>query len=764
LAQRGEAQTWKTRQRRLSTDGFLLEYSATFAQSIGAASRRVQADLLAEYGKAILFDYSYRHFYDDGYGKDFCVLNLARAREDQAHDLLLGGLLTYYQQVRLFRMKENEYRPYNLERPLWVFLGSSVNAVYSQEGRKRSDVANIVAFLRRFLEDSSWAVRNMARILRGRSGFVDTDSREDLFAPHLGYLSPMGADDLYKQISAEVFHGRGGLEIRELKDADGELGLRVSTPEGRENPYFGVVNIGDVSAFKKHLEEQLRIVVGDDRFGASLFSQINAPGSRVNLLIGSKKFIEGWSSWRVSAMGLLNIGKGEGPQVIQLFGRGVRLKGKKWTLKRSATLPEEGTHPDGLGQLETLFIFGWNADYIRAFREMLEQEEVSREVRIPVKALFDPLPKLPVPRPRPGYSAESETWTISAERLNVSVDASPYVTTIVGATIGVARVGERVTIDFSDSTVAGLLNHDALQADLVDYKTSRDCGNIYVPRDQLLPILRASTLYMLKEDLADPERVQEGASRVLRTYLERFANRKEQEAESRYLEPGLLTARERIVPYTVRVSSEALLRDLEALIRQRRRLYSDGEKPLPRLHIDRHLFSPLLLNPLDYGLRDISVSPPGLGESESKLVKDLRDFWEQNHAAEQYRHREIFLLRNLPRVGVGFFRRSGFYPDFILWVKDRVGKRMRVQFLEPHGLHHGGLEGNRDKFDTFRALEKLSRKNAFEEKGISLSGYVLTDTRLEQIPDAGTKSRETLEREYPLLWQEGSYIQKVLAC
>ena len=172
-----EARTWKTRQRRLSLDGFLLEYSATFAQSIGAASRKVRDELRAEYGKTILFDYSYRHFYDDGYGKDFRVLNLARAREAQAHELLLGGLLSYYQQVRLFRDNERKYRSYNLERPLWVFLGSSVNAVYSREGRSRSDVATVVAFLKRFLEEPAWAIQGIQRILQGKSGFVDTTPR-----------------------------------------------------------------------------------------------------------------------------------------------------------------------------------------------------------------------------------------------------------------------------------------------------------------------------------------------------------------------------------------------------------------------------------------------------------------------------------------------------------------------------------------------------------------------------------------------------------
>ena len=31
--------------------------------------------LTTEYGKAIVFDYSYRYFHGDGYGKDFHILN-----------------------------------------------------------------------------------------------------------------------------------------------------------------------------------------------------------------------------------------------------------------------------------------------------------------------------------------------------------------------------------------------------------------------------------------------------------------------------------------------------------------------------------------------------------------------------------------------------------------------------------------------------------------------------------------------------------------
>src|SRR5205807_1681883 len=200
--------------------------------------------------------------------------------------------------------------------------------------------------------------------------------------------------------------------------ADGELALRISTSSEKERRYFGVINIGDVSAFKKHLEENLQLDIHEDKFTGSLFGEIDRPDSSVNVLVGAKKFIEGWSSWRVSTMGLLNVGRGEGPQVIQLFGRGVRLKGKKWTLKRSKSLP--GSHPEGLRNLETLFIFGWNAEYLQAFRDMISAEEIQEELELWVR-LVNPRPPLPIPVPRNGYRVESETWRLQAGPLDVFV-------------------------------------------------------------------------------------------------------------------------------------------------------------------------------------------------------------------------------------------------------------------------------------------------------------------------------------------------------
>ena len=103
---------------------------------------------------------------------------------------------------------------------------------------------------------------------------------------------------------------------------------------GAENEAFGVINVGNDAKLVKLCGEN-GLATGECQFSGSLFHQINQPQSKVHLLIGSKKFTEGWNSWRVSTMGLMNVGKSEGAQIIQLFGRGVRLKGYDLSLKRS---------------------------------------------------------------------------------------------------------------------------------------------------------------------------------------------------------------------------------------------------------------------------------------------------------------------------------------------------------------------------------------------------------------------------------------------
>lgn len=205
-----------------------------------------------------------------------------------------------------------------------------------------------------------------------------------------------------------------------------------------------------------------------------------------------------------------------------------------------------------------------------------------------------------------------------------------------------------------------------------------------------------------------------------------------------------------------------ILAEIKKLLKERRHYDADGEAPLPRLHIDKSLCNPLLLNPADFNLDDVSVSPPGLGRNEREFVKDLRAFWTAHQSEEPYRHLEIYLLRNLPKVGVGFFVHSGFYPDFILWARDRRTKTTHVRFLDPHGLHHGGLSGNQNRFKALRQLEAVSKQPDFQRARVKMDGFLLVATKLEQIVDRGTSDWAALEADFPLIRQEGNYVRKLV--
>src|SRR5690554_6959115 len=134
---------WMKYRNALCEKGFSFEYSATFGQAV--AGNRQLTDL---YARSTLFDYSYRWFYGDGFGKDYHILNLEDdSNQEWMKSYLTACLLAFFQQQWLFREHEAAFRPFNLERPLWIFVGGSVNAVRTENREQVSDVVAILKFL-----------------------------------------------------------------------------------------------------------------------------------------------------------------------------------------------------------------------------------------------------------------------------------------------------------------------------------------------------------------------------------------------------------------------------------------------------------------------------------------------------------------------------------------------------------------------------------------------------------------------------------------
>lgn len=401
---------WLRRRDQLCEKGFSFEYSATFGHAIKGDPAQRQA-LTHRYATSVLFDYHYRWFHKDGFGKDYAIFNLdekknaATTNEEWRRDYLTAALLSFFQQQRIFRRSQGRLRPFGIERPLWVFVGCSVTKGREPGQKKRtlkmrvqeqSDILEILSFLRRYLRKREDAVRRIRRLLtKGLPEVTDGSLRDDHFRPlRDAGLTPA---EIYGETLESLFNapGGGGLHIERLKGSGGELALRIG-----DNDPFGVINVGAPADLRKHcLAEGFDAT--EREFSGSLFHGLNDAGSSVHLLVGAKKFTEGWNSWRVSSMGLMNVGASKGAQIIQLFGRGVRLRGKDASLKRSSELPEASTTaPPYIRHLETLQVFGVRANYMAHFREILQDEGVAVELRrvtVPVE-IREPEVSLKVPR------------------------------------------------------------------------------------------------------------------------------------------------------------------------------------------------------------------------------------------------------------------------------------------------------------------------------------------------------------------------------
>lgn len=357
-ASAGNEGVWMSYRNALCERGLSFEYSATFGQAV-----RDSLKLTGLYARSTLCDYSYRYFYRDGFGKDYQILNLDQGTQQNHMELyLVACLLSFFQQQRLYKEHGDKFRPFNVENPLWVFVGGRVTKKIAK--KEASDIIQILLFLANYISDRSGSVQRIEQVLT--QGLINA-SGNNMLAGHFSYLNTLGLkpEQVFDETLATLFNAPGGgqLYVENLKNVAGEIALRL----GAENPAFGVINVGDDAKLVRMCEEN-GLATGEREFSGSLFHEIDRSHSDVHLLIGSKKFTEGWNSWRVSTMGLMNVGKGEGVQIIQLFGRGVRLKGYALSLRRSGQtqLPEGVVRPPHIRVLETLGIFGISADYMES--------------------------------------------------------------------------------------------------------------------------------------------------------------------------------------------------------------------------------------------------------------------------------------------------------------------------------------------------------------------------------------------------------------
>ena len=787
---------WLDHRQQLCANGFTFEYSATFKQSINAVAAAKTA-LTQDYATSILFDYSYRHFYNDLYGKDFKAVSLGNTPENTqqyASDLYLtASLLSFYQQVWLYNRHHVALKHFKIERPLWIFVGGSVNVV-------GADVQNLIRFFKRFVSESgkAQAIENIKTLLT--DGLRSSENHDILqgslqdFANHyaMGELFDR-AEELYAEIMRDFFLAPAGgnlyLDNIKGKEAKGEIGLRLGTSD----QYFGLINVGDETALLSTLKKDFGDQVQDAEFSDSLFKKLsNDPCCPTSLLIGSRKFTEGWSSWRVSSLGLMGIGQNEGSLIIQLFGRGVRLKGLNTSLRRSAAHEDSAEfkrlnleEKSALKQLETLNIFALRADYLLTFLSNVGVQPsrrlgltITQRAPLPsylkligvkqayrntdIKKLF--AEKLAQGDQPLTLKSFEEIATETQRNLNshrVVVNRYPRIRLAINQ--AAAAEGQLNQTHFSPKHLA-FLNTQELLFELDQERREKAYLGLHLDlnEERIKRLLLNDTWYVIKipPELMEHRKYerlelwQEIALELLKKLMKRIytsAYQKWEAEQARSYEilsadhPNLLQQYELVIEPRKDDQDQQEIKQIFADAEEFVTRYShstqpqgpllDPGSPLTHLTSETHLYNPLIADPRDPDQIEaeehkvIRVKPTPLNKGELEFVQDLAAYLDTQ--PQILNGREVYLLRNQSRGrGVSFFEANNFYPDFILWVVEGdEEKTQNILFIDPKGLTH--MTSDDPKIQLHINIKEI--ESELGDPNIHLHSFIISNTPYDNI-------------------------------
>ncbi|MFZ4703621.1 MAG: hypothetical protein ACOYMG_26560, partial [Candidatus Methylumidiphilus sp.] len=306
------------------------------------------------------------------------------------------------------------------------------------------------------------------------------------------------AKALAERILSDVFGWQTGDKpvFRLLKNASGELGLGLSRADAVR--YFGVVNVGDAAGLRKKLEES-SLIVEDDALSASLFAELALGDSLINVLIGSRRFAEGWDNYRASSLTLLRLGQGEGSLIIQMFGRVVRFAGRNGDGRRLR-------HPSpALKPLQTAYVYGLRSKYLEAFLAGLYENGVPvlRHQTCPFSVTL--------PDPSPLRSVEAITPAPS--EFNVILHGAKWLPTVnpvmhsLGASIEVAQIGrdgldtvkgvagQDITEQFKSRLAA--VDLDAISREMIRFKQRQRWWNFSFDRAAIRAALHSDRYHIV---------------------------------------------------------------------------------------------------------------------------------------------------------------------------------------------------------------------------------------------------------------------------
>jgi hypothetical protein len=302
------------------------------------------------------------------------------------------------------------------------------------------------------------------------------------------------------------------------------------------------------------------------------------------------------------------------------------------------------------------------------------------------------------------------------------------------------------------------LNWSQVWHDANRYKQLRGYQNLLLNRDKLKDIVLSGHYKLLSSvnqfslQEAVDGKMQKVAGHVVKEYINKFYTDKEKDFLTKNLTFDYLTREHNAFPegqkMVVKVPKNKTT-DIEKLLEDIEKLYQGDERDvIPTLHVANHLYSPIASWRKGDKFQDIKTVPVKLNKGETDFLEHLRMYLKSK--ALEFAGKEVFVLRNLSRQGVGFFiESSSFYPDFILWIVE--GKMQRILFLDPKGIRNMGNFMDDKIIFCSKIIQDINlsiRQKINAEKldmDVTLDAYILSVTEYISVKRQWGDSRDSEE-------------------
>ena len=351
----------------LAKDGFLFNFSATFTEPLDIITTvkdfKLDEFIKAGYGKNIkILDDEYREFRQIK-GKDFKV--------DEKENIIIKSFLIYTVIKKARKEIEISADKYKLDikyhNPLMLTISNEINT-------KNADMKLYFKCLSKLAKNIN---ENLLEELKEDLIQKLNDDRdytvgdECITEKICDIIKTIKYDDILKYVFNS--NSPGEIEVSEIGGNNDELAFRLKTST-IEHP-FALLKASNVKKWKDNILSNYIFTESTTIDNLGYFNNIHQIDNEINILMGSKQFIEGWDSNRPNIINFINMGVTEERTklVLQTIGRGVRVEpytNNRKRLKLSTRYLEiehrainEIEHYANL--LESLFIFATNKGVIQ---------------------------------------------------------------------------------------------------------------------------------------------------------------------------------------------------------------------------------------------------------------------------------------------------------------------------------------------------------------------------------------------------------------